>query len=75
MPSSRIVLANRDVQNLLNDENLRYKRRQYTKYSEYERAKVVKRECKMGVTNLIQFLKNEFADCPLNKSTVCTWKK
>ena len=53
MPSFRIVLANRDVQNLLNDENLRSKRRQYTKYSEYERAKVVKRASKMGVTNSI----------------------
>ena len=42
MPSSRIVLANRDVQNLLNDENLRSKRHQYTKYSEYKRATVVK---------------------------------
>ena len=57
MPSSCVVLANRDVQNLLNDENLRSKRRQYTKYSEYERAKVVKQVSEMGVTNSIQFLK------------------
>ena len=28
----------------------------------------------MGVTNLIQFLKNEFADRPLKESSVCTWK-
>ena len=63
MQSSRIVLANRDVQNLLNDENLRYKRHQYTKYFEYERAKVVKRASEIGIINLIQFLKNKFADC------------
>ena len=74
MPSSSIALANRDVQNLLNDENFRSKRCQYAKYSEYERAKVVKRASEMGVTNLIRFLKKEFANCPLKESTVCTWK-
>ena len=53
MPSPSIILANRDVQNLLNDENFRSNRRQYAKYSEYERAKVVKQTSEMGVTKSI----------------------
>ena len=53
MPSSSIVLADIDVQNLLSHENHRSKRHQYAKYSEYERAKVVKWASEMGVTNLI----------------------
>ena len=42
MPSSSIALANREVQNLLNDENFGSKRGQYAKYSDDERAKVAK---------------------------------
>ena len=38
----RLVLANREVQNLLNGECLGSKRGQYTKYSDDERVKVGK---------------------------------
>ena len=55
MPSSSIASANREVQKLLNDENLGSKRGQCAKYSDDERAKVAKRASEMGVTNSLFF--------------------
>ena len=55
MPSSSIVSANKEIQTILNDENLGSKRGQYAKYSDDERAKVAKRVSKMRITNSLQF--------------------
>ena len=51
MTSSSILSANREVQNLLNDEKNGSKGGQYAKYSDDERAKESKRASEMGITN------------------------
>ena len=55
--SSSISSANREVQNLLIDENLGYKWGQYPKYSDDDRVNVAKWAFEMGVTNLLWFVK------------------
>ena len=57
MPSSGITLADTEVQNLLNDENLGSKRGQYAKYLDVGKAKVGKWASKIGVTNSLGFFK------------------
>ncbi len=49
MPSSSIVSANKEVENLL-DGDKKPTRGQYTKCSDEEKAKVAKRASEMGVT-------------------------
>ena len=51
MLSSTIASGNREVKNLLNDENFGSKRGQYAKHSDNERAKVAKRASEMKVRN------------------------
>ena len=73
MPSLSIASANKEVENLLDDDK-KPTRGQYAKYSDEEKAKVAKRASDMGVTSSLRFFKKAFSDRPLKESTVHTWK-
>ena len=66
MPSSSIASANREVQNVINDENLGSKRGQYANYSDDESSEASVPD---ESYNSLLFFKKEFADRPLKEST------